>query len=224
MIFRSRLIASVLMLAGAGFLLVVLLPIGLSILRFQFFSPVVLIDPTAASRYPRPRVINVLGLASPDYSRPQTWFPTAPSGPAPPSSSAVRYYTLSIPSIGLDAVPVEISGPDLQKNAVQYPGTALPGQVGNTVILGHSALPGLYPKNSPFVVFNSLPKVKIGSQVTIKYDGITYRYLVKDTREVTPDRVDVLAPSPDRRQLTLITCVPLGTYWHRFVATAYLLN
>jgi len=92
------------------------------------------------------------------------------------------------------------------------------------VILGHSALPGLYKKTSPLVVFNSLPQIKIGSEIIIRYDGVTYRYLVQATKEVHPDQVSVLAPTPDRRQLTLITCVPLGTYWRRFVAVAILVN
>ena len=35
------------------------------------------------------------------------------------------------------AVPVEINGPDLKKNAIQFPGTAIPGDYGNTVILDH---------------------------------------------------------------------------------------
>jgi sortase A len=74
------------------------------------------------------------------------------------------------------------------------------------------------------IVFNALPKITMGDLVLVNYDGITYRYKVDATREVTPDRVDVLLPVTNRRQLTLITCVPLGTYWRRFVATATLVN
>jgi len=69
-----------------------------------------------------------------------------------------------------------------------------------------------------------LPKAQVGDEVIVKYDGITYRYVIKKTQEVRPNQIEVLTQHYDRYQLTLITCVPLGTYWRRFVATAELVN
>jgi len=169
---RHRHIASALVVIGSALVAIVALPIGFSTLHFRFFSPKTLIDPTAVGLYPRPKIINVLGLTTSDYTSPVSWFPSAPIDPAATPSSRVRYYTLTIPSLSLHDIPVEISGSDLTKNAIQFPNTALPSQVGNTVILGHSSLPGLYKKGSPQVIFNPLPNIKIGAEVVItEYDA-----------------------------------------------------
>ena len=156
-----------------------------------------------------------------DYTQPTTWFPTAS---ATPTVSRVRYYTLSIPQLNLQDIPVEINGTDLKKNAIQFPGTALPGDYGNTVIFGHSTLPALYKPNDPISLFNPLPKIKVGDAVTIQYDGVTYKYIVRNITEVDPSQIEVLAQRYDKNELTLITCVPLGTYLRRFVARAELVN
>jgi len=219
-----KLVASVLILSGLALLTAIFTPIVASTVRFRFFSPPKLIDPSATGRYPMPKIITALGVTTVDYSDASRWFTSPPTAVPVTPRSGVSFFTLSIPSIGILNTPVEINGTNLKKNAVHYPGTTLPGTVGNSVILGHSALPGLYKKDNPLVVFNPLPQIKVGADVTVKYDGLTYRYVVKKIQEVTPSQVEVLAPTPDRYQLTLITCVPLGTYWRRFVATADLVN
>ncbi|GEM_PF-5440412 len=201
-----------LVMVGLILLLSVLVPIGLSQLSFSFRPK--LLDPTAVALVPALFVI-------PDYTQPTTWFPSASSTP---TVSRVRYYTLSIPKLNLRDVPVEINGTDLKKNPIQFPGTALPGDYGNTVIFGHSTLPALYKPNDPISIFNPLPKIKVGDAITIQYDGVTYKYIVRNTTEVDPSQVEVLAQRYDKNELTLITCVPLGTYLRRFVARAELVN
>ena len=180
-----------------------------------------LLDPTAVALVPVPFVASVLGITTPDYTQSTTWFPASSSTP---TVSRVRYYTLSIPKLGLRDVPVEINGTDLKKNAIHFSGTALPGDYGNTVIFGHSTLPALYKPNDPISIFNPLPKIKDGDAITIQYDGVTYKYVVRNTTEVDPSQIEVLAQRYDKNELTLITCVPLGTYLRRFVARAELVN
>lgn len=204
---------------GMFLLLSVILPIGLAQLSFSIRPK--LLDPTAVALVPAPFVANVLGVTTPDYTQPTTWFPTASTAP---SVSQVRYYTLSIPKLNLRDVPVEINGTDLKKNPIQFPGTALPGDYGNTVIFGHSTLPALYKSRDPISIFNPLPKIKVGDAITIQYDGVTYKYVVRSTAEVDPSQIEVLAQRYDKNELTLITCVPLGTYLRRFVARAELVN
>lgn len=157
-----------------------------------------------------------------DYTDAGNWFSASP--PLKPVVSKVNYYTLSIPSVKLSDVPVEINGVNLKKNAIQYPGTALPGTFGNPVVFGHSTLPYLYKTNDPISIFNPLLKVKKGDEIVVNYDGITFRYRVAETWEITPDKIEVLAQRYDRHELTLITCIPLGTYLHRFVVRAELVN
>ncbi|MEK7091264.1 MAG: sortase [Patescibacteria group bacterium] len=204
---------------GLFLLLSVILPISLSQLSFSLQPK--LLDPTAVSLVPAPYVANILGITTPDYTQPTAWFPAASSTP---SISRVRYYTLSIPKLNLRDVPVEINGTDLKKNAIHFSGTALPGDYGNTVIFGHSTLPALYKPNDPVSIFNPLPKIKVGDSITIQYDGVTYKYVVRNTTEVDPSQIEVLAQRYDKNELTLITCVPLGTYLRRFVARAELVN
>lgn len=222
MIRFQKIIAGLLFSVGALILLSLVLPLTYSLLRFQFFSPPRLIDPTAVSAFPIPQVVNIFGVSTVDYSNPQAWF-DAP--PVPPSASGpAKYFTLSLPRLHLADITVEVNGTDLKKNAIHYSGSALPGSFGNTVIFGHSALPLFYKKGSPLTIFNPLPSARVGDEAIVKYDGITYRYVIRQTLEVTPEEISVLAQHYDRHELTLITCVPLGTYWHRFVATAELVN
>ncbi|KKU74667.1 MAG: hypothetical protein UX99_C0008G0001, partial [Candidatus Amesbacteria bacterium GW2011_GWB1_47_26] len=54
--------------------------------------------------------------------------------------------------------------------------------------------------------------------------GVTYKYIVRNITEVDPSQIEVLAQRYDKNELTLITCVPLGTYLRRFVARAELVN
>jgi len=214
-----RLFSLSFIIVGLFLLLSVLLPIGLSQLSFSFQPK--LLDPTAVALVPAPYVANILGVTTPDYTQPTSWFPAASTTP---TASRVRYYTLSIPKLNIRDVPVEINGTDLKKNAIQFPGTAIPGDYGNTVIFGHSTLPQLYKPNDPLSVFVPLPKIKVGDAIVIQYDGVTYKYVVKSTAEVEPSQIEILAQRYDKHELTLVTCVPLGTYLRRFVARAELVN
>lgn len=219
---HRKIISGLLFGLGSLLLLLTIFPILFSLVRFQFFSPPKLIDPTVVSVYPAPYIVNVFGTATADYTNPEIWFNT--SYPASASASSVTHYNLSIPQIQLLDVPIEINGLDLKNSAIHYAGTALPGSFGNTVIFGHSALPLFYKPGNPLTIFNPLIKIKVGDDISINYDNLVYRYRVRQTMEVTPDKISVLAQRFDRHELTLITCVPLGTYWHRFVAVADLVN
>src|SRR3989344_2646524 len=168
----SRLAAAILIFSGILILLLIFLPLVLSTLRFSFFSSPKLFDPTAVSVFPMPRIVS-------DYSQPQSWFPTTGSLGLEPKESPVSYYTLSLSSVNMIDIPVEINGTDLKKNPIHFPGTALPGQPGNSVIFGHSSLPFFYRPNNPLTIFNPILKAKPGDEVIVKYDGVTYKYRVK---------------------------------------------
>lgn len=207
------------MVIGGGVIAIVAGPIGWQQLQFGLRPK--LIDPTVVSGNAAVLAASIISGGA-DYTDSATWFPAAPARPASPSK--VRYYTLSIPSLNMYDVSVEINGTDLKKNTIHYADTALPGNYGNTVIFGHSTLPQLYRPNDPISIFNPLPKIKRGDEVVINYDGVTYRYAVRETAEVLPTQIEVLAQRYDKNELTLITCVPLGTYLRRFVARAELVN
>lgn len=205
-----------------GFIILgsVLLPLGYSWLSYYISRPPVLVNPLVDSGVPGPYIVNILGVATTNFYSPTTWFDSSPT--APSITTKVKYFTVSLPEIKLFDVPIEVNGTDLKKNAIHFPGTAIPGTIGNSVVFGHSALPQFYQVGNPLTIFNPLPKSKVGDQVVVNFDGVTYRYLVKDVREVDPSHVEVLRQVSDRSEITLITCVPLGTYWHRLVVRAEL--
>lgn len=153
-----------------------------------------------------------------DSTDPNSWFEGQPNLPS--VSSKVRYYNISIPKAGIKNAVVEISGEDLKQNLIQYKGTALPGQEGNAVIFGHSALPQFYSPSNYLTIFTKLPKLKKGDEINVDYDGIKYKYLIEEMFEVEPTDIEVLAQRYDDSYLTLITCVPPGTLLRRLVVRA----
>jgi len=100
----------------------------------------------------------------------------------------------------------------------------LPGQYGNTVIFGHSVLPQFFNPKNYKTIFSTLPTLKKGDEILIDFDGVLYRYEVVSLQEVLPENVSVLEQHYNAEYLTLITCVPPGTYLKRLVATARLVR
>jgi hypothetical protein len=69
-----------------------------------------------------------------NYTQPQAWFPQA--GFPRSRESKITHYTLSIPKFKIEDAVVAVGGRDLSQYLIQYPQTALPGELGATVILG----------------------------------------------------------------------------------------
>jgi sortase A len=129
--------------------------------------------------------------------------------PSVPQGGAIDH--LEIPSIGFGGYVVEgVDENDLREGPGHYPGTAYPGQVGNTAIAGHRTTYG-----APFYSLNNL---KAGDQILITdLAGHTWVYLVDQAPFVVdPSDVSVLNPTSDA-ELTLTTCNP------RFEATSRLI-
>lgn len=164
---------------------------------------------------------SVLGDLSSDYSQLSNWFTDSPqaSFSAQNLSSASNYY-LSIPKLKIDQAKVIVGSSDLKASLIQYPQTALPGQLGSPVVFGHSVLPQFYNPKSYITIFSTLYKLKEGDEIYIDYDHIHYKYLVVDMFEVQPTDLSVLEQRFDGRFLTLITCSPPGTYLRRLVIKA----
>jgi sortase A len=125
-------------------------------------------------------------------------------------ATSVSYYTISIPKLRIVEATVAIGGDDLSKNLVQYPGTALPGRLGNSVIFGHSILPIFYNPDSYMSIFSLLPTLKKGDEIDVDYDGVSYKYEVEVMFEVYPTDIQVLEQDTSDSFLSLVTCVPPG--------------
>ncbi|MBI4498338.1 MAG: class D sortase [Chloroflexi bacterium] len=96
-----------------------------------------------------------------------------------------------------------------------HKGTANPGEIGNAVFSGHISSPLSNEGN----VFQRLPEIQLGDEIIVTSDLGTFFYRVTETKVVTPDRIDVMDPTPEP-VITLITCVPDWVYSHRLIVTA----
>lgn len=148
-------------------------------------------------------------LEASDFTKASNWFPGAKK-PEDFEVSNVSFYTISIPKLRIENATVAIGGEDLSKSLIQYPGTALPGKAGNAVIFGHSILPQFYNPKDYLAIFSTLPSLKKGDEITINYDGITYRYKVETLFEVGPTDLEVLEQGFSDSYISLVTCVPPG--------------
>lgn len=144
-----------------------------------------------------------------DYTQASNWFVGgATSGDF--TSSKVTFYTITVPKLKIESASVAIGGEDLSKSLVQYPGTALPGKRGNSVIFGHSILPIFYNPKNYISIFSMLPTLTKGDEIDVNYDGIQYTYKVEQMFEVLPTDIQVLDQDSSDSFLTLVTCVPPG--------------
>lgn len=154
-----------------------------------------------------------------DFVQANVWFPTKPQNLVATKIS-VRNFALSIPKLNIVDAQVIVGGEDLSKSLVHYLPQSLPGEYGNVAIFGHSTLPQLYNAKDYKTIFTYLPSLEKGDTVFATVDGKEYEYEVYDMFVVKPDKISVLEQKLDDSYLTLITCVPPGTYWNRLVVRA----
>ncbi len=157
-----------------------------------------------------------------DYNLINNWFPTASLPQI--KDSKITHYTLSIPKVRIQKAIVEIGGKEIKDALIQYPGTALPGEFGNVVIFGHSILPVFYNPRDYESIFSLIPTLEKGDQILVDFDGIEFSYEVVSYKEVKPEEINVLEQRFDQQALSLITCVPPGTYLKRGIILARLVR
>lgn len=136
---------------------------------------------------------------------------------------------LIIPKINVDVPVVYGIGPDhdsqmaaMEKGVAHFaiPGAnSHPGQLGNTVLSGHSSNDLFDPGDYKFI-FAQLEKLTIGDTIYANYEGTRYTYVVTKTEVVKPTEVSKLVYPTTKPVLTLITCTPLGTALNRLLVTA----
>lgn len=94
-----------------------------------------------------------------------------------------------------------------------------PGQVGNTVISGHSSNDIFTPGDYKFI-FAQLERLNVGDTIYANYNSKRYTYTVTKKQVVGPKDVSQLVYPTTKPILTLITCVPVGTANSRLLVTA----
>lgn len=92
-----------------------------------------------------------------------------------------------------------------------HEGTGNPGETGNVVLAGHRDI------NS--ALFRELDRLGPGDEVYVSNSLGEYKYIVRESFEVSPDQIEVMAPTDDKR-VTLITCTPIGLATRRLIVVA----
>ena len=175
-------------------------------------------------QYNRVLISNVMAYVSPGSINPQNIVIDPNSniavGPEP---------LLIIPKINVD-VPVAYDiGNDynsqmaaMTKGVAQFaiPGASShPGQIGNTVIAGHSSN-DLFDTGDYKFIFVQLDKLVAGDTIYANYQSKRYTYTVTGKEAVKPDDVSKLVYPTTKPILTLLTCTPIGTSLNRLLVIA----
>ena len=100
---------------------------------------------------------------------------------------------------------------------------AMPGQIGNLVISGHSA-GDIYSNNQYKFIFSGLERLVDGDLIYVNYNSVRYTYKVYKRETVEPTNVAALVYKVDKPILTLITCTPLGSDRYRLLVMAEQIN
>ncbi len=122
---------------------------------------------------------------------------------------------LSIPKIGLfDAIVEGVGEAQLEQGPGHYPGTSLPGEIGNVGIAGH--------RTTYAHPFYNLDALSPGDNIYILTAQGLFRYTVSGSQVVAPTDVAVLNTVAGKSTLTLTTCNPRYSAAQRLVVSANL--
>jgi sortase A len=158
----------------------------------------------------------------------QTW-----AAPEPKHRTVLAAYKdgegiarIYLPTLGKDQVHVVVEGvshSDLKKGPGHYPGTALPGQIGNMVVSGHRTTYG--------APFNRLDELRVGNPIVIETRDSFFTYRVVSSYVVKPTALGETDPVPNEPRahptkalLTLTTCNPKYSARQRLVVRGELLS
>jgi sortase A len=123
----------------------------------------------------------------------------------------VVHGTLSLPTLGVtEELHEGITLTAIDRGPSHWPGTALPGQLGNVVVAGHRTT-----HSKPFYDLDRL--VPGDPLVFTMNDGTVWTYELTSTEIVTPDAMHIVDQTPEHRA-TLFACHPRGSARERIVA------
>lgn len=154
------------------------------------------------------------------YAGPPTLGPndTLPTPVPPPKEDGTRDEEIILGSISIPAIDVEqplLQGIRLKTfdlGVGHWPGTALPGQVGNVVLGGHRTS-GIRP-------FRDVDQLKKGDEIIVTTDEGSFVYIVDGTTIVDPvDGMWIIDQSPEAT-MTLFACHPPGSVRQRIIVFA----
>lgn len=125
------------------------------------------------------------------------------------TEAVVELGTIEMPRIGVKETMYEgVTESTLDHGPGHWPGTAMPGHVGNVVVGGHRT-----SHTAPFRYINELVP---GDEVIFTRPDGRFVYVVDHTEIVTPDQTWIIDQTP-AKTATLFACHPLHSTSHRIV-------
>jgi len=139
-----------------------------------------------------------------------------------PDSIVIEKIGVDAPLIYAQSTDQRELNQDLNNGVVIYPGSDLPGQIGNFFLTGHSSV---YPWNKTIYgrVFATLDKLETGDMVVVYLQKHKYEYRITNKYTTAPKDVRLVHPT-DRAKITLMTCWPIGTNLKRLIIEGVLTN
>jgi LPXTG-site transpeptidase (sortase) family protein len=151
--------------------------------------------------------------------------PNSPAVPSLPESNPVAQ--LVIPKLSIQAPVIQDVSPidSLAYNTALQSGVALASgsadvtaSTGNSFIFGHSSRALL--SSSPYDhIFANLPNMQVGDNIQVLANNTVSTYVVTKSISTSAKDVSYYAQSQNR-QITLVTCWPIGTNIKRWVVQA----
>lgn len=137
--------------------------------------------------------------------------------PALPKPDPLLLGRLEIPSVQLTVMMREgVDETSLRKAAGHLPASALPGEAGNVVVLGHRD-----------TFFRPLRGIAQGDPIRVKTRSGSFQYVVDLIQVVPPEQSLSFQGDMPAKSLTLITCFPfdyVGPAPRRFIVRARMLS
>ncbi len=172
-------------------------------------TPTPRVAPGAERDPVRGLVVQIPVLAPSD---PNAALPVPENAPANPRAATpeIRHGLLEIPKIGLSQTLFEgVTLTAIDRGPSHWPGTALPGQIGNVVVAGHRTT-----HTRPFYRLNELVP---GDELIFTVDGQRFVYVLDRLEIVSPTDVHIVDQTR-ARTATLFGCHPRGSARQRIVA------
>lgn len=140
----------------------------------------------------------------------------------PEPADAEDFGVMHIPRFGADYARTMAGGITRQRTLDNfrighYPGTAMPGEVGNFALAAHRTTYG--------APFNRIAELRLDDAIVVETPDGWYTYRFRTMEYVTPSQVEVLLPVPQQpgvdangRYITLTSCSPMFSLAERIVA------
>lgn len=141
-----------------------------------------------------------------------------------------KNFLVKIPKINIEEGLVHTNSFDMNPDSFigHYAGTALPGEVGNVFLYGHSVMPFFFKASNYKTIFSNLHKLEDGDLIEISFADKVYKYKVFEKEVLDPKDVkplETITPAYlNDKTLSLMTCTPPGTTLKRLIVGAKLID